>query len=62
MMPWQSLLRISRISSSELMQIEISWYCRKHGDIVEMEIWDLYNKDLEIIGEHVRGTEIPENG
>lgn len=27
-----------------------------------MEIWDLYNKDLEIIGEHVRGTEIPENG
>ena len=27
-----------------------------------MEIWDLYNKELEIIGEHVRGTEMPENG
>ncbi|MCR4586492.1 MAG: NUDIX domain-containing protein [Lachnospiraceae bacterium] len=27
-----------------------------------MEIWDLYNKNFEIIGEHVRGTEMPEDG
>ena len=27
-----------------------------------MEIWDLYNLDGEIIGEHVRGTQMPENG
>ena len=27
-----------------------------------MEIWDLYNEERELIGEHVRGTELPENG
>ena len=27
-----------------------------------MEIWDLYNAEREIIGEHIRGTELPENG
>lgn len=27
-----------------------------------MEIWDLYNLDREVIGSHVRGTELPENG
>ena len=27
-----------------------------------MEIWDLYNLNGEIIGEHVRGTEMPEDG
>ena len=27
-----------------------------------MEIWDLYNLKGEIIGEHVRGTEMPEDG
>lgn len=27
-----------------------------------MEQWDLYNLEREIIGEHVRGTELPENG
>lgn len=27
-----------------------------------MEIWDLYNKNLEVIGEHIRGTEMPEEG
>ncbi len=27
-----------------------------------MEIWDLYNKNLEVIGEHIRGTEMPEDG
>ena len=27
-----------------------------------MEIWDLYNKNLELIGEHVRGTQMPEDG
>lgn len=27
-----------------------------------MEIWDLYNLNKEIIGEHIRGTELPENG
>lgn len=27
-----------------------------------MEIWDLYNENREIIGEHIRGTELPENG
>lgn len=23
-----------------------------------MEIWNLYNKDLKVIGEHIRGTEM----
>jgi len=27
-----------------------------------MEIWDLYSEEREIIGEHIRGTELPENG
>ena len=27
-----------------------------------MEIWDLYNLNREVIGTHVRGTELPENG
>ena len=27
-----------------------------------MEIWDLYNLDGEIIGEHIRGSQLPENG
>ncbi len=27
-----------------------------------MEIWDLYNEKREIIGEHIRGTALPENG
>lgn len=27
-----------------------------------MEIWDLYNSEREITGEHVRGTELPEDG
>ncbi|MBQ7774700.1 MAG: NUDIX domain-containing protein [Lachnospiraceae bacterium] len=27
-----------------------------------MEIWDLYNREREVIGEHVRGTELPKNG
>lgn len=27
-----------------------------------MEIWDLYNRNREIIGEHIRGTEMPECG
>lgn len=27
-----------------------------------MEIWDLYNLAGEVIGEHVRGTQMPENG
>ena len=27
-----------------------------------MEIWDLYNLTGEVIGEHVRGTEMPETG
>lgn len=27
-----------------------------------MEIWDLYNEQRQIIGEHIRGTELPENG
>jgi len=27
-----------------------------------MEIWDLYDEERRIIGEHVRGTELPENG
>ena len=26
-----------------------------------MEIWDLYNKNREIIGEHIRGEELPDN-
>lgn len=26
-----------------------------------MEIWDLYNLNFEVIGEHIRGTEMPEN-
>lgn len=27
-----------------------------------MEIWDLYDENRSIIGEHARGTELPENG
>ena len=27
-----------------------------------MEIWDLYDENRSIIGEHIRGTELPENG
>ena len=27
-----------------------------------MEVWDLYNLNGEIIGEHIRGTELPEDG
>ena len=27
-----------------------------------MEIWDLYDADRNVIGEHVRGTELPEDG
>jgi len=27
-----------------------------------MEIWDLYDRNRNIIGEHVRGEELPENG
>ena len=27
-----------------------------------MEIWDLYNRNREIIGEHIRGMEMPEGG
>ena len=27
-----------------------------------MEIWDLYNARREVIGEHVRGVPLPENG
>ena len=27
-----------------------------------MEIWDLYDRDRDIIGEHIRGDELPENG
>lgn len=27
-----------------------------------MEIWDLYDEQRNIIGEHVRGTELPEDG
>ena len=27
-----------------------------------MEVWDLYNLSGEIIGEHIRGTELPEAG
>ena len=27
-----------------------------------MEIWDLYDLDNNIIGEHIRGTDMPENG
>ena len=27
-----------------------------------MEVWDLYNLNGEIIGEHIRGTELPEEG
>lgn len=26
-----------------------------------MEIWDLYNDNREIIGEHIRGEELPDN-
>ena len=26
-----------------------------------MEIWDLYNENREIIGEHIRGDELPDN-
>ena len=27
-----------------------------------MEIWDLYDRERNIIGEHIRGEELPENG
>ena len=27
-----------------------------------MEIWDLYDRYRNIIGEHIRGKELPENG
>ncbi|MBP5604634.1 MAG: NUDIX domain-containing protein [Ruminiclostridium sp.] len=27
-----------------------------------MELWDLYDRDQRIIGEHIRGNEMPENG
>lgn len=27
-----------------------------------MEIWDLYDEARNVIGEHIRGTELPENG
>ena len=27
-----------------------------------MEVWDLYNLNREIIGEHIWGTEVPEDG
>jgi hypothetical protein len=27
-----------------------------------MEIWDLYNWDREVIGEHIRGKELPQEG
>jgi len=27
-----------------------------------MEIWDLYSKERQIIGEHIRGNELPEEG
>ena len=27
-----------------------------------MEIWDLYDENRHIIGEHIRGIELPENG
>ena len=27
-----------------------------------MEVWDLYDRQRNIIGEHVRGNEMPENG
>ena len=27
-----------------------------------MEVWDLYNLEREIVGEHIRGTELPEDG
>lgn len=27
-----------------------------------MEIWDLYDENRSVIGEHIRGTELPENG
>lgn len=27
-----------------------------------MEVWDLYNKAREVIGQHIRGTALPENG
>ena len=30
--------------------------------MINMEIWDLYNLKREIIGEHIRGTELPEDG
>ena len=26
-----------------------------------MEIWDLYDENRKIVGEHIRGTELPEN-
>ena len=27
-----------------------------------MEIWDLYNRNREVIGEHIRGSELPPDG
>lgn len=27
-----------------------------------MEIWDLYDRNRNVIGEHIRGEELPENG
>lgn len=27
-----------------------------------MEVWDLYSEEREVIGEHIRGTELPEDG
>ena len=27
-----------------------------------MEIWDLYDENRNIIGEHIRGNELPDNG
>lgn len=27
-----------------------------------MEVWDLYDKNRNIIGEHIRGEILPENG
>ena len=28
----------------------------------KMEIWDLYDRERRVIGEHIRGNEMPENG
>ena len=29
---------------------------------LNMEVWDLYSEEREVIGEHIRGTELPEDG